>query len=236
MSTVSAGLLPITWLPYSLSTVQTTRRVCPLTIQSLYAEPAFWQYGLLSFCAKTCESKTAEAEGIPALAAARDNTPALEPSRNALALMQTVIMSFGRNLHLGEPDLPVGDTRVYFPVQIVHRLMRQFRDLEYQEVTPQDGLGYRHNSGQERADNPYIIVRAYEGYYAYNNRPALPHTPRLARAYRQGMLDANYGQSISFPSSYKCCFRLEVPVWSDADNVHSPTERGPRGYSDRYPG
>ena len=38
------------------------------------------------------------------------------------------------------------------------------------------------------------------------------------------MLDANYGQSISFPSSYKRCFCLEVPVWSDADDVHSPPE------------
>ena len=92
-----------------------------------------------------------------------------------------------------------------------------------QEVTPQDGLGYRHNSGQDEANNPCIIVRAYEGHYAFNNRPAVPHTPRLAQAYRQGMLDANYGQSISFPSSYKCCFRLEVPVWY-ADDGHSPPE------------
>ena len=191
---------------------------------ALYAELAFWQYGLLSFCAKTCESKTAEAGGIPALTAAQDDTPALEPSRNVLALMQTVIMSFGRNLHLGKPDLPVSDTHVYFPVQIVHRLVGQFRNLHYQEVTPQDGLGYRHNSGQDEANNPYIIVRAYEGHYAYNNRPAVPHTPRLAQAYRQGMLDANYGQSISFPSSYKCCFRLEVPVWYDADDGHFPPE------------
>ena len=99
---------------------------------ALYAEPAFWRYGLLSFCAKTCESKTAEAGGIPALTTAQENTPALEPTRNALALMQTVIMSFGRNLLLGKADLPVSDTHVYFPVQIVHRLMGQFRTLRFQ--------------------------------------------------------------------------------------------------------
>ena len=74
-------------------------------------------------------------------------------------------------------------------------------------------------------DNPYIIVQAFEKQRAYANRPALPDTPRLAKAYRQGLLDSNYGQSISFPSTYKCCFRLEVPVWSDVDNAHSPPEK-----------
>ena len=102
--------------------------------------------------------------------------------------------------------------------------MRQIHALGYQEVTPQDGLGYRHNSGPERADNPYIIVQAFETQHDYANRPALPHTPRLAKARKQGMLDANYGQSISFPSTYKRCFRLEVPVWSDAEKAHSLPE------------
>ena len=41
------------------------------------------------------------------------------------------------------------------------------------------------------------------------------------------MLDANHGQSISFPSSYKCCFRLEVPVWSDADTC-TPHRKWPK--------
>ena len=33
--------------------------------QLLYADPGYWLYGLLSFCAKACESKTAEANGAP---------------------------------------------------------------------------------------------------------------------------------------------------------------------------
>ena len=37
------------------------------TGQSLYADPGFWLYGLLSFCAKACETKTAEAKGAPAM-------------------------------------------------------------------------------------------------------------------------------------------------------------------------
>ena len=108
--------------------------------------------------------------------------------------------------------------------QIVHRLTAQFGNLRFQEVTPQDGLGYRHNSGQDEAKNPYIIVRAYEGHYTYNHRPAVPRTPQLAQACLQGILDANYGQCISFVSSYKRCFRLEVPVWYDVDNECSPPD------------
>ena len=30
---------------------------------SLYADPAYWLHGLLSFCAKACESKIEEANG-----------------------------------------------------------------------------------------------------------------------------------------------------------------------------
>ena len=37
--------------------------------QLLYADPGYWLYGLLSFCAKACESKTAEANGAPVLRA-----------------------------------------------------------------------------------------------------------------------------------------------------------------------
>ena len=50
-----------------------------------------------------------------------ENTPDTDPSkeRNALSLLHTVIMSFARGLTSGKPDLPVGDTRVYFPVQLV---------------------------------------------------------------------------------------------------------------------
>ena len=39
---------------------------------SLYAEPAYWLYGLLSFCAKACESKIEEAQGAPVLRAKDD--------------------------------------------------------------------------------------------------------------------------------------------------------------------
>ena len=105
--------------------------------------------------------------------------------------MQTVIMSFGRNLYLGKPDLPISNTHVYFPAQVVHKLAERCCTLRLQEVTPQEGRRYRRNNGQNEANNSYIIVRAYEGQYAYNNCPAVRHTPNLAQAYEQGILDAN---------------------------------------------
>ena len=92
---------------------------------SLYADPGYWLYGLLSFCAKACESKTAEANGTPALRARDERgTPALEATGKTLALMQTVVMSFGRNQSLGKPDLPIHHLHVYFPVQLTMAKVR----------------------------------------------------------------------------------------------------------------
>ena len=96
--------------------------------QLLYADPGYWLYGLLSFCAKACESKTAEANGAPVLRAKDERgTPALEPNSKTLSLMQTVVMSFGRNQNLGRPDLPIHHLHVYFPVQLVHKLIERMK-------------------------------------------------------------------------------------------------------------
>ena len=123
--------------------------------------------------------------------------------------MQTVVMSFGRNQYLEKPDLPINHVHVYFPVQVVHKLVERCCALRLQDVTPQEGKRYKHNSEQ----NPYIIVRAYEGQCVSDDYPAVPPTPNLANACEQGILDASYGQMISFASSYKSGFRLEVPAW-----------------------
>ena len=136
---------------------------------ALYADPAFWMYGLLSFCAKTCESKTAEVGGIPAFRAKDESaTPALESNRNALSLMQKVVMSFGRNQCLGKPDLPIYHVHVYLPVQLVHKLIERMETLNLQNVTPEEGKRYKHNSENE-ANNPYIIVGSYEGLCVSND-------------------------------------------------------------------
>ena len=107
---------------------------------SLYAEPAYWLYGLLSFCAKACESKIAEANGTPIVGAKDDGgTPALEATGKTLSLMQTVVMSFGRNQGFGKPDLPIHHLHIYFPVQLVHKLVERMEDLRFTNATPEDG-------------------------------------------------------------------------------------------------
>ena len=139
-----------------------TKHADPMGL-SLYADPAYWLYGLLSFCAKACESKTAEANGTPVLGARDERgTPALEATGRTLSLMQTVVMSFGRNQSLGKPDLPIHHLRVYFPVQLVHKLVERMDSLRFTDVTPEDGKKHRHNS-ESKANSPYIVVGTYEG-------------------------------------------------------------------------
>ena len=182
---------------------------------SLYAEPAYWLYGLLSFCAKACESKIAEANGAPVVGAKDEGgTPALEATGRTLSLMQTVVMSFGRNQSLGKPDLPIHHLHIYFPVQLVHKLVERMNDLKFTDATPEDGKKYKHNSESE-ANSPYIVVATYEGVCPYNTFTGLPDTPRLAGANEQGLLDGNLGQMASFQSTYKSTLRIEVPVWPD---------------------
>ena len=192
---------------------------------SLYAEPAYWLYGLLSFCAKACESKIAEANGAPVLGAKDEGgTPALEATGRTLSLMQTVVMSFGRNQSLGKPDLPIHHLHVYFPVQLVHKLVERMNDLHFTDATPEDGKKYKHNSESE-ANSPYIVVGTYEGVCPSNTFTGLPDTPKLAGAYEYGLLDGNLGQMASFQSTYKSTLRIEVPVWPEVLQAVLPTNK-----------
>ena len=182
---------------------------------SLYADPAYWLYGLLSFCAKACESKTEEANGAPVLGAKEDgDTPALEATGRTLALMQTVVMSFGRNISLGKPDLPIHHLHVYFPVQLVHKLVERMTDLKFKDITPEEGKRYKHNSESE-TNSPYIVVSTFEGACPSNTFAGLPETTKLAGAYEYGLLDGNLGHMVSFQSTYKSTLRIEVPVWPE---------------------
>ena len=195
---------------------------------SLYADPGYWLYGLLSFCAKACESKTAEANGTPALRARDERgTPALEATGKTLALMQTVVMSFGRNQSLGKPDLPIHHLHVYFPVQLVHKLVERMDRLQFTDVTPEDGKKYRHN-GESKTNSPYIVVGTYEGVCPSSTFSALPDTPRLAGAYEYGILDGNLRQMVSFQSTYKSTLRIEVPVWPEVQQGVLTTNKAKR--------
>ena len=78
---------------------------------------ALWSVVILS---KSCDAKTTEAGGQSNFKASKERkkegtAPVLEPTRNSLALMQTVVMSFGRGLYLGKAELPIDHVHIYFP-------------------------------------------------------------------------------------------------------------------------
>ena len=157
-------------------------------------------------------------------------TPALEATGKTLALMQTVVMSFGRNQSVGKPDLPIHHLHVHFPVQLVHKLVERMDSLRFTDATPEDGKKYKHNLESE-ANSPYIVVGTYEGVCPSSTFAALPDTPRLAGAYAYGILDGNLGQMVSFQSTYKSTLRIEVPVWPEVQQAVLTTNK-----AKRYPG
>ena len=195
---------------------------------ALYADPTYWLYGLLSFCAKSCEAKTTEAGGEPDFKTSKERkqestAPALEPTRNSLALMQTVVMSFARGLYLGKPELPIDHVHIYFPVQIVHKVTAQCEALKIGEVSLDGRKRYKHNV-DNAANNPYVIVGVYEGRCSFEQYPPIPGTPTLARAYEEGILDASFGQVVSFASkdmTTVCMRASEFRVGSNAGAVLS---------------
>ena len=134
-------------------------------------------------------------------------------------------MSFARALIHGQQELPINDTYVYFPVQVLQSLVNSISQNHYEPVKPVGGLGYRMTRDQ-RSDNPYLVVGAYRKTLAYEGEPALPDTFWAARAYESGALDPTLGQSMSFPSSAKMTLRTEVPLWSDvAAARHLPPQK-----------
>ena len=166
----------------------------------------------------SCEAKTIEAGGEPNFKTSKerkkeDAAPALEPTRNSLALMQTVVMSFARGLYLGKAELLID---IYFPVQIVHKVAAQCHALGFEEATPDARKRYKHNV--DNANNPYVIVSVFEGQCTAGHYPPILETPILAQAYEEGILDASFGQVISFASYYQTSFRIEVPLWHKVED------------------
>ena len=122
-----------------------------------------------------------EANGTPVLGGKDEGgTPALEATGRTLSLMQTVVMSFGRNQSLGKPDLPIHHLHVYFPVQLVHKLGGTREQICILQMPRQrTGKKHKHNSESE-ANSPYIVVGTYEGACPSNTFTGLPDSPRLA--------------------------------------------------------
>ena len=136
--------------------------------------------------------------------------------------MQTVVMSFARGLYLGKPELPIDHVHIYFPVQIAHKVTAQCEALKIGEVSLDGRKRYKHNV-DNAARNPYVIVGVYEGRCSFEQYPPIPGTPTLARAYEEGILDASFGQVVSFASDYQTSFRIEVPLWRKIeDGIANP--------------
>ena len=191
------------------------------------AKPAHTAPPLAQKNAKACEFKIEETNGVPVWKAKEEGgTPDIEVTGRTLALMQTVVMSFGRNLSLGKPDLPIHHIHLYLPVQFLHKLVARMKtDLLFTEIAPEEGKEYKHNSESE-TNSPYIVVGTYEcpsSTFAF-----FPQTPSLAGAYEQGLLDGNLGQMVSFQSTYKSTLRIEVPVWPEVVQAVLPPAQAKR--------
>ena len=85
--------------------------------------------------------------------------------------MQTVVMSFARGLYLGKPELPTGHVHVYFPVQMVHKVIAQCEAPKLKEGSLAPSERYRHNV-DNAANNPYVIVGVFEGRCSCKQYPS----------------------------------------------------------------
>ena len=170
---------------------------------ALYANPRFWQYGLLAFIARCCSFDNQHRHQGTGTAQAVEGKPqkTKEKDVDALTFMQTVIMSFVRGMEHGEQTLPTNDLFVYLPVQILPDLVVA---MERQGFTPAEvkgGYGYRpKEEGAE--DNPLLVVGVRTKEIAYDRYPRMPDTSWAERAYSSGALDPSLEQAFSFPSLY----------------------------------
>ena len=121
-------------------------------------------------------------------------------------------------------------------------------ELKLKESALTTAERYRHNV-DNAANNPYVIVGVFEGKCSHEQYPPIPTTPTLAIAYEEGMLDASFGQIVSFASFYQTSFRVEVPLWHKLEDGiadpplddqtapnhsparESPTDKGPSSRS-----
>ena len=190
---------------------------------ALYANPRFWQYGLLAFIARCCSFDNQHRHQGTGTAQAVEGKPqqTKEKDVDALTFMQTVIMSFVRGMEHGEQTLPTNDLFVYLPVQILPDLIAA---MERQGFTPAEvkgGYGYRpKEEGAE--DNPLLVVGVHTKEIAYDRYPRMPDTSWAERAYSSGALDPSLGQAFSFPSLLQLRLRIEVPLWRDLATARHP--------------
>ena len=189
---------------------------------ALYANPMFWQYGLLAFVSGCCENTKHRRTN----ASAARVTPCKQEESggkdvDALTFMQTVIMSFVRGMQHGEQTLPINDLFVYLPVQLLPALVEAIGQQGFEKAEVLSGWGYRpRKEGAE--DNPLLVAGVYSKEVPYANQPPLPDTSWAERAYCSGALDPSLGQSMSFPTLLQLKLRIEVPLWRNLAEARNP--------------
>ena len=123
--------------------VKSGHPACPFITHkqlALYANPRFWQYGLLAFIARCCSFDNQHRHQGPGTAQVEEgkSQTTKEKDVDALTFMRTVIMSFVRGMEHGEQTLPTNDLFVYLPVQILPDLVVA---MERQGFTPAEVKG-----------------------------------------------------------------------------------------------
>ena len=207
--------------------VKSGHPACPFIIHkqlARYANPRFWQYGLLAFIARCCSFDNQHRHQGPGTAQAEEgkSQTTKEKDVDALTFMRTVIMSFVRGMEHGEQTLPTNDLFVYLPVQILPDLVAA---MERQGFTPAEvkgGYGYRPKE-EDAEDNPLLVVGVHTKDIVYDRYPRMPDTSWAERAYFSGALDPSLGQAFSFPSLLQLRLRIEVPLWRDLTTAKHPT-------------
>ena len=204
---------------------------CPFIPQkqlALYANPRFWQYGLLAFIARRCSFDNQHRDQGTGAAQAREgkSQTTKEKDVDALTFMRTVIMSFVRGMEYGEQTLPTNDLFVYLPVQILPDLVTAMEQQGFKPAEVKGGSGFRpKEEGAE--DNPLIVVGVHTKDSVYDRYPRMPNTSWAERAYSSGALDPSLGQAFAFPSLLQLRMRVEVPGWRDLATARNPTADPP---------
>ena len=190
---------------------------------ALYANPRFWQYGLLAFIAGCCKFNNQHRRQAAATTktALSKQEKSCERDVDALTFMQTVVMSFVRGMEFGEQTLPTNDLFVYLPVQLLPALVVAINQQGFRKAGVEGGVGYRpRKDGAE--DNPLLVAGVYCKEVVYNRYPRMPDTSWAERACTCGALDPSLGQSMSFPSVLLFKLRIEIPLWRDHVTARRP--------------
>ena len=166
--------------------VKSGHPACPFITHkqlALYANPRFWQYGLLAFIARCCSFDNQHRHQGPGTAQVEEgkSQTTKEKDVDALTFMRTVLMSFVRGMEHGEQTLPTNDLFVYLPVQILPDLVVA---MERQGFTPAEvkgGYGYRPKE-EDAEDNPLLVVGVHTKDIVYDRYPRMPDTSWAERA------------------------------------------------------